>query len=55
MIDQLSRVVLDLLANADLREYFSVQARQDALGWDHNEMWPKLSYLFEFVTAGRAA
>ena len=53
--DQLSRVILDLLANAALREQLSVQARQDALGWDHNVMWPKLSNLFASLTSSRVA
>ena len=53
--DQLSRVVLDLLANAVLRETLSVQARRDALGWDQNVMWPKLSNLFASLTSSRDA
>ncbi len=50
--EALSAAVLDLLANASLRQQLGAQARQDALQWDHNVMWPKFRDLFESLASG---
>lgn len=51
--DRLATSVLDLLANAPLRERLGDQAREDSLGWDQNVVWPRFRALFgELVSSG---
>lgn len=54
--DQLASSVLDLLANASLRERLGSQACSDVLEWDQNVIWPRFRSLFHaLVEKGPAA